>query len=411
MADPTREAAFDLLTAVLDRRRPLEEALDALPVLASRDRAAAHRLAAAVLRRMGTLDAVLEPFLRKAPPEPVRCVLRIGAAGLLLLDTPTHAAVATAVALARSRGLAPFAGLVNAVLRRVAEAGRAALMDLDSPRLDTPAWLWTSWGDNAREIALAHQREAPLDVTLKPGGELLGGTMLPTGSLRFPAGTHVAEIPGFDHGEFWVQDAAAALPAGLLAAQPGEWVADLCAAPGGKTAQLAVTGTAVVAVERDPMRLDRLRDNLRHWHLQADLVQADAAAWDPGRHFDAVLLDAPCSATGTIRRHPDVPHLKRPPDVRALAVTQDRLLRAAATMLRKGGRLIYSVCSLQPEECVPRVEAAVAGGDLRHDGFTPRELAALPEAVTRDGFLRTLPSMWAERGGMDGFFAARLIKT
>ena len=173
MADPTREAAFDLLTAVLDRRRPLEEALDALPVLASRDRAAAHRLAAAVLRRMGTLDAVLEPFLRKAPPEPVRCVLRIGAAGLLLLDTPTHAAVATAVALARSRGLAPFAGLVNAVLRRVAEAGRAALMDLDSPRLDTPAWLWTSWGDNAREIALAHQREAPLDVTLKPGGELL----------------------------------------------------------------------------------------------------------------------------------------------------------------------------------------------------------------------------------------------
>lgn len=411
MADPTREAAFDLLTAVLDRRRPLEEALDALPVLASRDRAAAHRLAAAVLRRMGTLDAVLEPFLRKAPPEPVRCVLRIGAAGLLLLDTPTHAAVATAVALARSRGLAPFAGLVNAVLRRVAEAGRAALMDLNSPRLDTPAWLWTSWGDNAREIALAHQREAPLDVTLKPGGELLGGTMLPTGSLRFPAGTHVAEIPGFDHGEFWVQDAAAALPAGLLAAQPGEWVADLCAAPGGKTAQLAVTGTAVVAVERDPMRLERLRDNLRHWHLQADLVQADAAAWDPGRHFDAVLLDAACSATGTIRRHPDVPHLKRPRDVRALAATQDRLLRAAAIMLRKGGRLIYSVCSLQPEECVPRVEAAVAGGDLRHDRFTPQELAALPEALTQEGFLRTLPSMWAERGGMDGFFAARLIKT
>jgi 16S rRNA (cytosine967-C5)-methyltransferase len=411
MADPTREAAFDLLTAVLDRHRPLEEALDALPALASRDRAAAHRLAAAVLRRMGTLDAVLEPFLRRAPPEPVRYVLRIGAAGILLLDTPAHAAVATAVALARSRGLAPFAGLVNAVLRRVAEAGRAALMDLDSPRLDTPAWLWTSWGDNAREIALAHQREAPLDVTLRPGRELLTGTRLPTGSVRFPAGTHVAEIPGFDRGEFWVQDAAAALPARLLAAQPGECVADLCAAPGGKTAQLAVAGAAVVAVERDPVRLERLRDNLRHWHLQADLVQADATTWDPGGHFDAVLLDAPCSATGTIRRHPDVPHLKRPRDVRALAATQDRLLRAAATMLRKGGRLIYSVCSLEPEECVPRVEAAVAGGDLRHDRFTPQELAALPEALTQDGFLRTLPSIWAECGGMDGFFAARLIKT
>jgi 16S rRNA (cytosine967-C5)-methyltransferase len=410
-ADPTREAALDLLTAVLDRRRPLEEALDALPALASRDRAAAHRLAAAVLRRMGTLDAVLEPFLRRTPPEPVRHVLRIGAAGVLLLDTPAHAAVATAVALARSRGLAPFAGLVNAVLRRVAEAGRAALMDLDSPRLDTPAWLWTSWGDSAREIALAHQREAPLDVTLRPGRELPAGTRLPTGSVRFPPGTHVAELPGFGHGELWVQDAAAALPAGLLAAQPGECVADLCAAPGGKTAQLAAAGAAVVAVERDPVRLERLRDNLRHWHLQADLVQADAAAWSPGRHFDAVLLDAPCSATGTIRRHPDVPHLKRPRDVRALTATQDGLLRAAAAMLRKGGRLIYSVCSLQPEECVPRVEAALAGGDLRQDGFTPRELAAVPEALTRDGFLRTLPSVWAERGGMDGFFAARLIKT
>src|SRR5215469_16371484 len=169
MADPTREAAFDVLTAVLDRRRPLDEALDALPTLAPRDRAAAHRLAAAVLRRMGTLDAVLEPLLRKAPPEPVRHVLRLGAAALLLLDTPRHAAVATAVALARARGLAPFAGLVNAVLRRVAEAGAAALADLDGPRLDTPAWLWASWGNDARAIATAHQHEAPLDLTLQPG--------------------------------------------------------------------------------------------------------------------------------------------------------------------------------------------------------------------------------------------------
>ena len=175
MADPTREAAFDLLTAVLDRRRPLEEALDALPAAAPRDRAAAHRLAAAVLRRMGTLDAVLEPFLRKVPPDPVRHVLRLGAAGLLLLDTPRHAAVATAVGLARTRGLAPFAGLINAVLRRVADGGVAALSDLDGPRLDTPEWLWTSWGDKAREIALAHQHEAPLDVTLKPGAAVPGG--------------------------------------------------------------------------------------------------------------------------------------------------------------------------------------------------------------------------------------------
>jgi 16S rRNA (cytosine967-C5)-methyltransferase len=411
MADPTREAAFDLLTAVLDRRRPLEEALDALPTAAPRDRAAAHRLAAAVLRRMGTLDAVLEPFLRKVPPDPVRQVLRLGAAGLLLLETPRHAAVATAVGLARTRGLAPFAGLINAVLRRVADGGIAALSDLDGPRLDTPEWLWTSWGDKAREVALAHQHEAPLDVTLKSGAAPPGGVQLATGSLRFPAGTRVTELPGFDLGDFWVQDAAAALPAKLLAPLAGERVIDLCAAPGGKTAQLAAAGASVVAVERDLARLARLRDNLRHWHLSAELVHADAAEWARGGQFDAVLLDAPCSATGTIRRHPDVPHLKRPRDVRALAETQDRLLQAAATLLRTGGRLIYSVCSLQPEEGVPRVEAAVARGDLRRDAFAPAELPALSEALTLDGFLRTAPSMWPEHGGMDGFFVARLIKT
>ncbi len=411
MADPTREAAFDLLTAVLDRRRSLEEALDTLPAINSRDRAAAHRLAATVLRRMGTLDAVLEPFLRKEPPEPVRHALRLGAAGLLLLDTPRHAAVATAVGLARARGLTPFAGLVNAVLRRVADGGAATLADLDGPRLDTPEWLWASWGDKAREIALAHQREAPLDLTLKPGAQLSGGVQLSTGSRRFPAGTRVAELPGFERGDFWVQDAAAALPARLLAPRPGERVADLCAAPGGKTAQLAAAGATVIAVERDPARMARLRENLRHWRLEAELVQADATEWTPAQLCDAVLLDAPCSATGTIRRHPDVPHLKRPRDVRALAETQDRLLQAAATWLRRGGRLIYSVCSLQPEEGVPRVEAAVARGDLRREPFAPAELQALPEALTHDGFLRTLPSMWPEHGGMDGFFAARLIKT
>jgi 16S rRNA (cytosine967-C5)-methyltransferase len=410
MRDPTREAAFDLLSAVLERRRPLEEALDALPEVPARDRAAAHRLAAAVLRRMGTLDAVLEPLLRKEPPEPVRHVLRIGAAGLLLLDTPSHAAVATAVALARARGLAPFAGLVNAVLRRVSEAGVAAMADLDGPRLDTPAWLWASFGDKARAIAVAHQHEAPLDVTVRTGASLAGGELLPTGSVRFPIGTRIADIDGFAEGRCWVQDAAAALPAKLLAARPGEHVADLCAAPGGKAGQLAAAGASVVAVERDPARLTRLRDNLRRWGLTVETVQADATKWTAPQQFDAVLLDAPCSATGTIRRHPDVPHIKRPRDVQALTETQDRLLVAAATMLRPGGRLIYAVCSLQPEEGAPRIEAAIKRGGLRLDPFTQDELADLPEALTEQGFLRTLPCMWPERGGMDGFFAARLVR-
>ena len=402
MADPTRTAAFDLLTAVLERHRPLEEALDALPPQDHRDRAAAHRLAAAVLRRTGTLDA---------PPDPVRNILRIGAAGLLLLETPVHAAVATAVNLAKHRGLTPFAGLINAVLRKVATAGPAQLDDLDSARLDTPAWLWTAWGASARIIATAHQTEAPLDLTLKLGVQIPeGGTLLPTGSVRFPPGTRVADIPGFEAGDLWVQDAAAALPAQLLAPQAGERIADLCAAPGGKTAQLAAAGARVTALERDPARLERLTGNLRRWNLKANVINADAADWTPPEPFDAVLLDAPCSATGTIRRHPDVAHLKRPRDVQTVTQAQDKLLQAAAAMLRPGGRLIYAVCSLQPEEADPRIAAAVERTGLRHDKFRPAELAALPEALTKDGFLRTHPGLWPDRGGMDGFFAARLIK-
>ena len=416
MLDPTREAAHDLLSAVLLRHRPLEEALDGLPPMEARDRAAAHRLAAAVLRRTVTLDTVLEPFLRRRPPDPVRLVLCIGAAGLLLLDTPTHAAVATAVALARAKGLAPFTGLVNAVLRKVATTGPATLQELDSPRLDTPDWMWASWGTDARSIALAHQREAPLDLTLKPGAAPPEGALsLPWsgragGCVRYPSGTRVSEVPGFAEGRLWVQDAAAALPAMLLDARPGERVADLCAAPGGKTGQLAATGASVVAVERDPVRLTRLADNLHRWQLTTELVQADVTRWEPEERFDAVLLDAPCTATGTIRRHPDILHLKRPRDVQALAESQDALLRAAINLLRPGGRLIYAVCSLQPEEAAPRVEQAIGSGLVEQDPFTPAELSALPAARTTEGYLRTHPGLLADLGGMDGFFAARLRK-
>ncbi len=413
--DPTREIAFDLLAAVLDRRRPLDEALDTASALSKggaepRDRAAAHRLAAAVLRRLGSLDAVIEPFLTRAPPDAVRHILRLGAAGLLLLETPPHAAVGTAVDLARARKLAPFAGLVNAVLRRVAEIGPAALDELDGPRIDTPAWLWTSWGADARAIAEAHTHEAPLDLTLAPGAAAPDGALvLPNGSARLPAGTRVAELPGFDEGRFWVQDAAAALPARLLAARPGERIADLCAAPGGKTAQLATSGAHIVAVDRDPNRLRRLHENLARLQVEVEVVQADAATWIPDQRLDAVLLDAPCSATGTIRRHPDALRLKRPRDLIDLTAGQDRLLASAAAMLRPGGRLLYAVCSLQPEEGAARLAAAAALG-LRPDPFSPEELSAIPEARTSDGHLRTHPGLWREHGGMDGFFAARLVK-
>lgn len=399
-ADPTRDIAFDIVEGVIAHRRMLDTSLEhsaAARTAEPRDRAAAHRLAATVLRHMGTANEVLAPFLKREPPEPVRVVLLIGVAQLLFLDTPPHAAVATSVALARRRGLVPFAGLVNAVLRRVAAGGAQALEGLDQPRLDVPPWLWQSWGRLARPIATALGHEPP------PGGELMPG-----GSVRFAAGTaKVADLPGFAEGAWWVQDMAASLPARLLDVKPGERVADLCAAPGGKTAQLACAGAEVFAIEREGRRIERLRANLARLGLGGvHVIHADAATWRPEMPLDAILLDAPCSATGTIRRHPDAMWIKRLRDIATMTEGQDRLLAAARDMLRPGGRLVYAVCSLQPEEGEQRARAAEALG-LIADPFTPDELAFLPQARTPEGWLRTHPGMLGARGGMDGFFAAR----
>ena len=412
-ANPTRSAAFSLLSAVLERRRGLEEALDALPgQIQPRDKAAAHRIAAAVLRRLGSIDAVLEPYLRREPSPPALQALRIGAAELLLLGTPAHAAVATAVALAPR----PFAGLVNAVLRKVATEGPAALEGLDAARLDTPPWLWSAWhaayGPKVRAIAEAHTRPAPLDLSLAPGTAAPeGAELLPNGTARLPPGTRITEIPGFAEGGFWAQDAAASLPVRLLAVQPGERVADLCAAPGGKTAQLVAAGGVVTAVEKDERRAKRLRENLERLRMTADLAVADVIPWSADRRgsFQAVLLDAPCTATGTIRRHPEVPHLRRPRDVPKLAATQAALIEAAAGLVAPGGRLVIATCSLQPEEGEAHLARAAALG-LRPDPVRPEEVPGLEDAVTPAGALRTRPDFWGERGGMDGFFVARFTR-
>ena len=312
-----------------------------------------------------------------------------------------------------------YKGLVNAVLRRLAREGQALAAGQDAARLNTPDWLWASWSaaygaETTRAIAEAHLADPPLDLSVKRDAEAwaerLGARVLPTGALRLPPGTgDVARLPGYDDGAWWVQDAAAALPARLLGEVAGRRVLDLCAAPGGKTAQLAAAGAEVTAVERSEARLGRLRDNLARLGLAAATVTADAAEWRPPAPAEAVLLDAPCSATGTLRRHPDIAHLKGPEQLSALTALQDRLLAAALGMVAPGGLLVYAVCSLQPEEGPQRIAALLSGGaPAARIPVEPGELDGLEELVTPEGDLRTLPCQLAEAGGMDGFYTCRL---
>lgn len=421
-----RHVALDLIGAVLRRRRPLDDAIEDSPAmhqLPGRDRAFARLLVATVLRRLGQIDALIDDCLNTplAPrAAPVQDILRLGAAQLLFLRTPPHAAVATSVDIAQSRGFVSHKGLVNAVLRRLSVEGIERVEEQDAPRLNTPDWLWRSWSRTygeamARAIATAHLKEAPLDLTLRQDVETwrsrLDGVLLPTGTVRRTAGGALATLPGYADGAWWVQDAAAALPARLFGDLAGRQVVDLCAAPGGKTAQLAIGGARVVAVDRSTRRIERLLSNLERLDLPVEAVAADALTWRPPHMVEAVLLDAPCSTTGAIRRHPDVPHLKLPEDVARLAVVQENLLRAAIDMLQPGGTLIYCTCSLEPEEGIERVEALLYdGAPVERRRITPDEIGADPDWITPEGDLRTLPCHFGEYDGIDGFFCARLVK-
>jgi 16S rRNA (cytosine967-C5)-methyltransferase len=426
-----RRVAADIVDGVLRRRRALDEMLDTtteLAALAERDRALTRAIVATVLRRLGSLRHLLGVFVERGlPPQAprVETALLIGAAQILFLDVPDHAAVDLAVRLTQADTHAKhFAGLVNAVLRRVAREGRAKLAALDTAVLDTPAWLMTRWigtyGEKtAHAIAAANGFEPALDLSVKSDPALwaakLGGRVLPTGSVRTIAHGAVTALPGFAEGAWWVQDAAAALPAKLLGDVSGRRVADLCAAPGGKTAQLAAAGALVTAVDRAPARLGRLRENLARLSLAAELVCADAGEWTAEQNFDAVLLDAPCSSTGTIRRHPDVPWLKTAGDIAQLAAVQRLLLARAVALVKPGGTLVYCTCSLEPEEN----ETIVAELLAREPGMRRAPLAGADvfghgEFVTKDGDLRTLPCQLPDAdsrfSGLDGFYAARMIK-
>jgi 16S rRNA (cytosine967-C5)-methyltransferase len=429
-----RRIAADILDGVLRRSRPLDELLDGtreLAALDERDRALTRALVAIVLRRLGTLRNIVGQLLDGTlPPQAPRAetALLIGAAQILFLEVPNHAAVDLAVRLVQAdRHAAHLGGVINAVLRRLTREGIERLAALDQAMLDTPPWLMARWiktyGETtAHAIAAANGREPALDLTVKSDPERdaafwaarLGGRVLPTGSVRVIAHGAVTKLAGFADGAWWVQDAAATLPARLLGDVRGLHVADLCAAPGGKTAQLAAAGATVTAVDRAPARLKRLRENLARLSFTAECVSADVAAWD-ARPFDAVLLDAPCSSTGTIRRHPDVPWLKHEADITALAVAQRRLLAHAVTLTKPGGTLVYCTCSLEPEENEDIVADLLARDDsVRRMPIEASDVSGLSELVSKDGDLRTLPCHLPDAdsrlAGLDGFYAARLVK-
>jgi 16S rRNA (cytosine967-C5)-methyltransferase len=426
-----RRIAADILDGVLRRHRPLDEQLEGkgahrdIAALPERDRALVRALAATVLRRLGTLRHLLGHLLDRGLPADaprVETALLLGAAQILWLEVPDHAAVDLAVRLVQAdRKATRYAGLTNAVLRRVVREGAQYLANVDSVALDTPDWLLARWtktygAEIAAAIAVANGREGALDLTVKGDPEhwanLLGGRVLPTGSVRAVVHGPVPQLPGFDDGAWWVQDAAAAFPVKLLGDVSGRTVADLCAAPGGKTAQLAAAGAKVTAVDRSPARLDRLRQNLARLALSAETVTADVEQWQGGP-FDAVLLDAPCSSTGTIRRHPDIPWLKREADIATLAGLQRRLIAKAAALVKPGGILVYCTCSLEPEEGVEIVGGLLADNStLSREPISADELYGHDELLTADGDLRTLPCHFPDPdsrlAGLDGFYAARL---
>jgi 16S rRNA (cytosine967-C5)-methyltransferase len=431
-----RRIAADILDGVLHKRRTLDDQLDGaaahpgLKTLSDRDRALMRRLVATILRRLGTLGHVLSRLLDRGIPTDApraQSALLIGAAQILWMDVPDHAAVDLSVRLVQSdRRAAKYAGLVNAVLRRCAREGQPLIDEVKAQTLDIPPWLMARWSAHygeatAKEIAIALSQEPSLDLTVKSDAAQwatrLHGERLPTGTVRTLLQGSVTMLPGFAEGQWWVQDAAAALPARLFGDVKDKAIADLCAAPGGKTAQLVQAGARVTAIDRSPSRMARLRDNFARLGLEAAMVVADATEWQAETEgFDGVLVDAPCASTGTIRRHPDVAWLRQELDIGALTALQKRLLQKAVTLLKPGGTLVYCTCSLEPEEGEQAVAALLAGEPgLRRAPIGASEVAGLAEILTPEGDLRTLPCHLPHAdprlSGLDGFYAARLVKS
>jgi len=427
-----RKVALHILQQVFGQRHTLDQALEEsrdFSSLQQRDRAFVRMLVTTVIRRLGQIDDLIRRSLSR-PDQPLNppileYVLRLGVAQLIFMNVPDHAAVNTSVMLVESEGHGRVKGFVNALMRRIAAEGKDWTTRQDIARLNTPEWLLKMWIEdfglkNAIEIAMANLQEAPLDISLKrlvtadTMIETLGAIALPTGSLRLQNSKMVQDLPGFQDGMWWVQDAAAAIPVKLFGDRiDGQTVIDLCAAPGGKTAQLASMGANVIAVDRSAKRLHRLQENMKRLRLddRVKIEVADAAVWKSRNKVPFILLDAPCSATGTVRRNPDVIWMKTANDIHSLIELQSHLLDNAIQMLEEGGTLIYCTCSLQKAEGEYQIERVLETySNIVRDPIFAHELGGLSDIVTPRGDIRILPSHLSNIGGMDGFFISRLRK-
>ena len=416
-----RRAAVALLHDVLMKKQMIAEILESaeapLNGLEPGERARAQSIANSVLRNLDPIDTVLDQFLQKSPPFKVRNILRVATNEMVIDGIAPHAAVDAAVRLVReSPKTSHMKGLTNAVARRVSEHGAEIWAEMDPQPL--PSWIakpvGRAFGEQAvHDIEAAHAKIPPLDITVtadaEKWAETLAADLLPTGSLRLTTPGQITNLPGYSEGAWWIQDAAAAIPARLLGDIADKQVLDLCAAPGGKTMQLAAAGAEVTAVDVSEPRLKRVRANLKRTGLSADIIAKDVLKWTPSQKYDAILLDAPCSATGTIRRHPDLPFAKDG-ELGGLLRMQQRMLLNAYKWLKPGGKLVYCTCSLLSSEGAGQIQAFLAATPDAKMLPVADQIALPTEFIGKDGGLRTRPDMWPDIGGLDGFYAAVIQK-
>ena len=427
---PARLCALYILRAVLERKQSFNESLfknfdpQLIAKLSVQDRGFAWAIAATVLKRKGQIDALLEKYLKHSLPQRARGVefiLRIGIGELLFLKNSPHAVVSTAQEVAKTeKGLTKYTGLINALLRRVSREGESLLEKEIFPILNIPEWIDDRWqqnygSDEVQRIANAITEEAALDITVKSDPELwsekLGGTILPTGSIRVKTSEKINDLTGYQDGEWWVQDAATALPVRLLGDIQGQRVLDLCAAPGGKTLQLVTSGAKVTAVDISSSRLKRFYENISRVGAKVEVVNEDILKWEPDLKWPVIILDAPCSSTGTVRRHPDVFYLKSEHDINELAALQKNFLAKAIDWLEPNGTLLYCTCSLEPEEGKDLIADFLSGQrNFKAVQFDAARIGNQDQFITADGALTTLPSHWPKLGGLDGFFAQAIQK-